>query len=633
MERRAFVQLMGAATAGIWLGPTCGAAADASAAPGAAAAAKAGAADGELKALFETFLDEVLTGQPEAATTTGLDAGRRAALRSALSDYSSAGRVQWVANCRSQRDRLRRIDPRLLSADARTHRDVVLWQLEHSVMGGERYRFGEGPGGYNYAPYSPYVFSPLSGPYSEIPDFLESQHPVRSAEDAEAYLARLTAFAMAIDASTAALQADAAHGVLAPDFAMDTAIRELQRLRTPLAADNGLVTSLTQRAAAAGIAGRSRADHAQGGWQERARDLVATRVYPALDRQLAAATLLRGRATHEAGVWKLPDGDAYYADALAYQTTTRRAAREVHQYGLQQVAEIQARLDALLRVQGLSTGTVAARLEALSRRRDQLFPNDDTGRAALLAALNAQVAAIRPKLAQAFRTLPAAPVEIVRVPPDIQEGAPLGYAQPASLDGTRVGRYYINLTDTANWPKFSLPTLTFHEAIPGHQWQYALSLESKSTPVLRRVIGSFTAYVEGWALYAEQLAEELGAYQDDPLGQIGYWQSMLFRAVRLVVDTGLHWKRWSRERATEYFIDVTAIPRGRSQGEIDRYCVWPGQACGYKIGQAEWLRLRAMTKAREGSRFDLKAFHEVLRKEAMPLEVLERVVRDQSGFA
>jgi uncharacterized protein (DUF885 family) len=223
--------------------------------------------------------------------------------------------------------------------------------------------------------------------------------------------------------------------------------------------------------------------------------------------------------------------------------------------------------------------------------------------------------------------LPAAPVEIVRVPPEIQNGAPNGYSRPAALDGSRPGRYYINLKSTADWPKFSLPTLTYHEALPGHQWQFAIAQESKDIPMLRRLTIGPAAYVEGWGLYAEELAEELGMYDGNALGRIGYLQSMLFRSVRLVVDTGIHAERWSRERATDYMVSATALPRARAQSEIDRYCIWPGQACSYKIGQSEWLRLRAAAKKRAGARFDLKAFHEVLLRGPMPLVVLEEVTR------
>ena len=364
-----------------------------------------------------------------------------------------------------------------------------------------------------------------------------------------------------------------------------------------------------------------------GDWSARATELVARRIYPALERQLSTVRSLRARASNDAGIWKFKDGDAYYAGALGYQTSTLRTPDDVHRYGLDQVAELSARMDSLLRKQGLKRGSVASRIDALSKRPDLLYPNTDAGRAELLLALNFQAAAIRARMPELFRTLPEAPFEIVRVPAEIEDGAPNGYARGASLDGTRPSRYYINLKDTTDWPKFSLPTLTYHEALPGHVWQGSISRESTQIPLLRRVGFGFAAYGEGWALYAEQLADELGVYESDPLGRIGYLQSFLFRAVRLVVDTGIHAKRWSREAAIDYMVQNTAIARPRVQREIDRYCVWPGQACSYLIGHAEWVRLRDEAKRRAGAQFDIRAFHDVLLQGRMPLVVLERVVR------
>lgn len=604
MDRRRFIQVSAVATAASLIELTT-------------AGAAAISPDQRLQALLEEFLGEELDERPEFATVWGLDTGARAAQRSRLNDYSPSARRRWVAARKARLARLRGIERRRLSPGAQVDYDVVAWQSERAVDGGERFLFGEGPAGFLYAPYSPYVVSQLTGPYQSVPELLAANHPIRTGDDAEAYLARLDAFPAAIDGSTEALRADAAHGVLPPDFALDTAIAQLLKLRAQPADAGGLAKSVADRAVAAGI---------PGAWRERAAAIVDARVYPALERQRAAVAELRPRASHDAGVWKLPDGEAYYAGALAFQTTTRITPAQVHQLGLDQVSALTARLDTQLRAAELRDGSVAERLTALSHRPEQLYSNTDEGRAALLAALNAQTAAIRQQLPRVFRTLPAAPVEIVRVPPEIEDGAPNGYARPPSLDGSRPGRFYINLKDTAEWPKFTLPTLTYHEALPGHQWQGSIARDAGEIPLLRRLTGGFSAYAEGWALYAEELADELGSYDSDPLGRIGLLQSLLFRAVRLVVDTGMHARRWSRERATDYMVEVTALPRARVEREIDRYCIWPGQACSYKIGHAEWLRLRDRYRARSGARFDPKAFHEVLRRGSMPLQVLETVV-------
>jgi uncharacterized protein (DUF885 family) len=581
------------------------------------AAAQPASEDAKLRALLDRFWDEQVDESPEVATSLGLDVGARAHLRSQLSDYTAAGRAAMFARTKGRLGRLRTIDRAQLSAKSRIDYDVVAYSFQRAVDGAERFRFGEGASaGFSYAPYSPYVVSQLSGPYQAIPDFLDGRHPVADAADCDAYLARLRGLANAIDASTASLQAEARRGILAPDFLLEQTSVQLAKL----AASDGLATAFARKAAAAGIA---------GDWQARADDILIRAVRPAVGRQKAAVDALRKTAKPDAGVWKLPDGAAYYAAALAFQTTTDLKPLEAHQLGLDQVKTLTAQIDALLRAQGLTSGTVTERLVSLNGRPDQLYANTDAGRAELLAYLNGRVADVRARLPRVFASLPAAPMEIVRVPPSIEDGAANGYAQGASLDGKRPGRFYINLKDTAEWPRFSLPTLAYHEAYPGHQWQGAIAQAASELPMIRRQGGGFSAYGEGWGLYAEQLGDELGCYDDDPLGRIGYLQSLLFRAVRLVVDTGLHEQRWSRGQATDFMVQATGRPRGGMQREIDRYCIWPGQACSYKVGHNEWVRLREDARARLGPRFDLKSFHEVLRAGRLPLLVLEQVVRTQ----
>lgn len=603
MHRRQFLRAAGAAGGAAWL------------APFSRYAFAADTPDARLRILLDAFFEENLLERPQSATSWGLDSGAHADLRAKLDDYSAAGRTRQVAINRARLERLRAIPRAHLSPDAQVDHDVIEWSAMQVIDCGARFPFCE-------SPWTPYAVSQLTGPYQSVPDFLASMHPVKSAADADAYLARLAAFSEALDASTSMLQDDAARDVLAPDFVLDLTAAQLHKLRSPPPAASTLVTSLTTRSAEAKLG-------VDVGAQ--AAEVVSKRVYPAVERQLAAVHALRAKARPDAGVWKIQDGDAFYAGALAFQTSTTRTPDDVHRLGLENVAQLTSRLDGLLRRQGLTQYSVAQRVNALSRHPDQLYPNTDAGRKELLAALNQQAAAIRERLPEAFRTLPKSPFEIVRVPPEIQDGAPNGYARGASLDGSRPSRYYINLKDTSEWPKFSLPTLTYHESLPGHIWQVSIARESTRIPLIRRLGGGggggFAAYGEGWALYAEQLADELGMYAHDPLGRIGFLQSLLFRAVRLVVDTGLHAKRWSRERATHYMVDATAIPRPRVQREIDRYCVLPGQACSYAIGHAEWVRFREQAKQRAGARFDLAAFHDVLLQGRMPLVVLDRVLQ------
>jgi len=393
---------------------------------------------------------------------------------------------------------------------------------------------------------------------------------------------------------------------------------QMRKLREVAADKSTMVDSIVSRTAAKGVA---------GDWGRRATAIVANAVYPALDRQIALMERLKPTSRAGDGAWRLPNGGAIYAEALRQATTTTFSPDEVHRMGLAQVAEISAQIDAILKSQGMTQGSVGERLNALNKTPAQLYSNDDAGRAQLLASLNTGVKDMYARLPRAFATVPSAPLEIRRVPPEIQDGASNGYYRRASLDGSRPAIYFINLKDTGDWPKYTLPTLTYHEGVPGHHLQISLAQESKDIPTLRK-LGFFSAYSEGWALYAEQLADELGAYEGDPLGRAGFLQSFLFRAARLVVDTGLHTKRWTRAQATDYMVATTGFARPRSQREVERYCVSIGQACSYKVGHTAWVRARTEAQRLLGDRFDIKQFHEVLKEGAMPLSILERRIRE-----
>jgi uncharacterized protein (DUF885 family) len=572
-----------------------------------------GTEDSRLRSMLDRFFYERLQLSPENATNLGLDKGERAGLRSLLDDYSAAGKARNLALAKAELAQIAGVDRARLSANGALDYDVVHYDLTRAVEAGERFPYGSSGGR-----FAPYVISQLTGPYRGVPDFLDGQHGIANQDDADAYVARLSQFPKALDDSLDRQREDAARGVFAPDYVLDTTLKQLRGLRDQPAAETVLVASLARKAQAAGLG----ADHAAT-----AERIVANDIFPALDRQIAAITALRARATHDAGVWRLPDGEAYYAGAIKTATTTDMSADDVHRLGLEQVAELEARLDPILRAHGLSQGTAGERLAALNNDPAQLYPNTDEGRAALLAQLNRQIQAIYPRLSEVFATLPKAPVQVRRVPALIQAGSPGGYYENAALDGSRPGVYFINLRDTFDRPKFGLATLTYHEAVPGHHLQVMLAQESEDIPLIRR-LGGYSAYSEGWGLYAEQLADEMGMYDGDPLGRAGMLQSYLFRATRLVVDSGIHAKRWSRERATEYFIKTTGIARGRSQGEIDRYTVWPGQATSYKVGHIVWERLRNEAKAKLGDQFDIREFHQILLKGSVPLTILERQVNE-----
>lgn len=605
MDRRTFLGTTGAAAL------TMGVPA---AAQQAASTATSGGADAQLRALLDRFFYDRIADNPEGATALGLDNGERAQLKSQLGDGSAQGAQKSLARAKRELAELRQISPSSLSPAAKLDYEVVSYQLQRGIAGAERFTYGTSMGR-----FAPYILTQLTGAYREVPDFLDSQHRINDASDADAYVARVSAFATAIDQDTERQREDAARGVFAPDYVLDTALKLMGGLRDQAAGDSVPVKALATKLRAANL---------PDGRVAGAAKIMNDQVYPALDRQRALLTELRGRATHDAGAWRLPDGEAYYAAAIEASTTVAMSGEEVHRLGLAQVAEISARIDTILKAQGMTKGTVGERMVALNQRPDQVYPNTDAGKEQLIAALNAQVIAMQKRIPEQFAFIPKAPVEVRRVPKTIESGAPGGYYQNASLDGTRPGIYYINLRDSFDRPKFGLATLSYHEAVPGHHLQVMTALESPDIPLIRRR-GGFSGYTEGWALYSEQLADEMGMYEGDPLGQVGYLQSLLFRATRLVVDSGMHYKRWSREKATDYFIATTGIARGRSQNEIDRYTVWPGQACSYKIGHTVWVRLRDAVKKKQGAAFDPRKFHAVLLDGAMPLTVLERIVTDR----
>jgi uncharacterized protein (DUF885 family) len=571
-----------------------------------------GSGDARLNTLFEEIFQERVRSSPELATSLGLDKGPNAGLKSKLeTDPDPVARRKDLARNRRAIAQLSAISPATLSDSAKLNREVVLYSLETATVAPARWNINSAQ--------RPYPIFQQGGAYFSTPDFLNSAHTIDNAADAEAYLSRLNQFATVLDNDTAEQRAQAARGFLAPQWSIDLTLGQMRKLRNVAPEKSTMVDSIVRRTREKGIA---------GDWERRAAQIVASRVYPALDRQILAMEALRPTSRPGDGAWRLTNGDAIYAEALRQATTTSFSPAEVHQMGLQQVAELTATLDGILRQAGYTQGTVGERLAALNVAPEQLYANSDAGRAELLASLNEDVKSMSARLPRAFATLPTQPLEIRRVPVEIQDGASNGYYRRAALDGSRPAIYFINLKDTGDWPKYSLPSLSYHEGLPGHHLQISISQESKDIPTLRKV-GGFSAYSEGWALYSEQLADELGAY--DGIEKAGYLQSFLFRASRLVIDTGLHTKRWSREQATNYMVATIGFARPRSQREVERYCTQIGQACSYKVGHTAWTRARAEAQRTLGDRFDIKQFHEILREGAMPLSILERRIRERSA--
>jgi uncharacterized protein (DUF885 family) len=578
--------------------------------PSCVSLAQSPAPSADVAATLDSIAWNLLNLKPERATGLGVDKGAHAALRAQAEDRSPAGQKALAAQLRADLARVQAIDPARLDPATRTSVEVV--RSAYSVaLEGLALPYGDvAVGEWRNAPY---VVIQNVGAYLDMPRLLGADQPVNTAEDAEAYLSRLSAFGSQLDGETARVRSAEAAGLVPPDFLLDKTIEQLgQTLADARSPNSGLVTALTRRTGAI-----------PGAWSARARAILGKSVAPALERQLAEIRRLRTRAQSAPGLRERPDGDAYYAWALRASTTTRMTPAEIHALGLQQLAEIQGRMDPLLRQLGYTQGTVAERAVALQKDPRYAFPANDAGRAQIIAAMEERLAFIRRQLPRAFRRLPDTKVEIRRLPLAEEAGAPAAYGGAGSIDGAIPGRVWLNLGDTTIHNKANVGDLVFHEGLPGHVLQGNFALKM---PLIRTLL-AFNAYSEGWALYAEQLADELGAYEGDPAGQVGYLSGLAWRAVRLVIDTGLHGLGWSRERGRQAFVEATGLPMATAASEVDRYCSWPGQACGYKVGHNEINRQRNRAKAALGSAYDLRDFNQaVVEGGNVPLDVLARNV-------
>jgi uncharacterized protein (DUF885 family) len=576
-----------------------------------------GSAGGDLAQKLQGMAEQMLSEYPENATILGIAKRANEPLNHRLTDRTPEG----VAKRRNAAARrladLKTLDLSDLSKPS--HLDAAVALQAHEIAD-QGFRFGFGDPinldpniGYRNTPY---VVNQLGGAFIDFPDFLDSRHPVTNEQEALAFADRVDAYARDVDGETQRLAHDRGLGVVAPDFTLDKTIAIVGGGAAEKPEQSGVATSFRKSLAKAGLDTRL---------LDRVTQSMATGVIPALQRQLEELKRHRAVATSDAGVWHFKNGDEYYRWALKAGTTTNRSPQDIHQLGQEQVKTIQARMDAIMRKQGLTGGTVGERMAALGKDPAQLYPNTAAGREQLLAYLNGRIADIRTRLPRAFATLVPGRLIIKRVPPAIEAGAPGGYAAAGSFDGKVPGQFSITLRDTSEWAKVSLPTLCYHEGIPGHVWQgdYATRM-----PLIRSML-AFNAYSEGWALYAEQLADELGVYADDPLGELGYLQSMGFRACRLVVDTGLHAMRWTRDQAIDWFANTNGDPRSSVTAEVDRYCAMPGQACGYKVGHLEIVRLRDKAKAALGPKYDLRKFDDaVVLGGSVPMTLLETVIDD-----
>ncbi len=571
-----------------------------------------------VKGLFlRTFLKFALKG-PELLTMLGiLEKFGIHGHNAKLSDASQAFEDKMFAFVKRDLRLLRSYPRRRQDKTTLLSMDIMDWFLD-DIARGERWRHHD------------YPLNQMFGIQSELPNFMMTMHPVVSKLEARNYVKRLRRFGVKFDQVMEGLVIREQKGVLPPRFVIRRVLDEMTAFVAKPARENPLYTAFKDKLEKLPKIGA----------RDRERLLAAAEaeieqtVYPAYRKFIDYFTALEGKATDDDGVWKLPDGAVYYAHCLRSSTTTDYTPEQVHETGLAEVARIEAEMRAILERQGYRNVESPTKLLAeLAKEERFLYPNSDEGRQQCLADYRRILDEMDAALGPYFNIRPKAKLKVERIPEFREKTSAGAYYMPGDLTGSRPGVFYANLRDMKEVHKFGMKTLAYHEGIPGHHFQISIAQELKGVPFFRRMV-PFTAYAEGWALYAEKLAREMGMYRDDPFGELGALDSELFRAVRLVVDTGIHHKRWTRQQAIEYMAAHSAQDHASIVSEIERYIVMPGQACAYKIGMLKMLELREKAQKALGEKFSLPAFHDVVLKNgSMPLDILERVVDEYIAVA
>jgi len=563
---------------------------------------------------FDRALIEVALDDPELLSQIGvLDSIGIRGHNAKLSDESEAKQLALFAKLRRDLATLQSYDKEKLDAERRLSYDMLEGFLQLGLEW-ERWR------------HHNYPMNQLFGIQNHLPNFMATIHRVEDRKGAEHYISRLSQFDTRLDEALAGVQRRAAEGVIPPTFVVEKVLEEMRGFVDTPARDNILFTTLDGHLQALVEAGALSAGE-RAELEARAEAEIVGTVYPVYGRLIAYYEELLPRTGGNHGVWALPEGAAYYAFAVRAMTTTDMDPREIHAIGLAEVERIGVEMDRILRGQGLTEGTLGERINQLKSDPAQLYEDSEEGRRRMMEDYQAIIDEIDAGLGPYFNVRPAVGVEVQRVPEFREAGSALAYYQPPSLDGVRPGVFYINLRDLSEMPRFGMRTLAYHEAIPGHHFQIAIAQQLKGLPLFRRML-PLPAYAEGWALYTEQLAWELG-FQEDPLDDLGRLQAEMFRAVRLVVDTGLHAMRWTREQAIEYMLEYTGMGAKEVTAEIERYLVMPAQALSYKLGMIRILELRERARRELGDDFSLAEFHDViLTSGALPLGLLDQVVDD-----
>ena len=529
-----------------------------------------------------------------------------------LADYTREEEERSIAKLRDARAGLDAYGPEGLAGQELLTWKIAAWFFDDLLRQAE-------------LRYSGYRVNQISGVTVNMPQFLTDTHVIKNEKSVRRYLSRLREFGRVLRETHARVIDDRENGVIPPDFVIEKALVGMNKFIEGGAENSPLVTTLGPKLDEL----EDVDENAAAAFINEATQLVSSEVIPGYEAIIGLFESMLPEATHDAGIWRLPNGEAIYAANLRSNTTTQYSPEEIHATGLAEVDRIEGEMLDILDSQGVMGDSFAERIRVLMDDPAHQFPNTDEGRAEMIAYLEAFDQKVMAIAADYFVTIPPQPLEIVRVPEYSQDSSPGGYYNGPALDGSRPGRFYINQKDTADNPRWTLPTLMIHEGSPGHHFQISTSQLIEGVPLLRR-LSPFNAFSEGWALYSERIAKtDMGLYDDDPLGDLGRLQAEMFRAVRLVVDTGMHAKRWSREQAIEYMTAKTGMTNEEVTREIERYVVWPGQATAYKTGQLALLEMREDTEDALGERFSLRDFHEaVLMNGAMPLDILKETMAD-----
>lgn len=566
-----------------------------------AAAPLAAAAD-DIDKFFDTFLANWVRNDPEMSTSMRFfPAPEQDRLDAKLTDNSDEAQHARIARAKEGLAALGKFDRASLSASQRLSAELLEWQLTDIVR--------EEPFLGFRMPLNQFI-----GTQVRLPTLFTDLHPMRNLRDAENYLSRLEDFGARIDQSSSGMRDRAAKGIRPPAFITSEIIAQMRRFTTPQPDANILATSFAGRLAKIDEIDETRRE----AMTAQAVRIMRDSVYPSYRRAMDGLATANAKSTNDAGLWRFPNGAEAYAFYLRRYTTTAMTAEQIHRKGLDEVARIEAEMGAIFGKLGRNMGSIQERVTKLSE--ENVYPASPDVRTTILADYEKIIRDANERSAEAFDHRPKSPCIVQRIP-EFQEANAAANYQPPPRDGSRPGIFRVPLRGP-NFPKTGMRTLAYHEAIPGHHFQQALQVEMETLPAFRRSnpFGALSAFGEGWGLYAERLASELGWYKGDPLGDLGRLNAELFRARRLVVDTGIHTKKWTREQSVAY---------GIAQSEVDRYVVWPGQACSYKIGQLRILELREQARDALGARFSLKEFHNVvLSNGTIPLTLLEGVVKE-----